>query len=89
MPHLVGGASYDEDGRMTNVYSFEGLLVFGLLVICTCAYLKRIPKLKDFLFSERKGVFGALNKAAVIGTRLHWAVSASCVVMAFYVLFVK
>uniref|UniRef100_A0A2K5K2M0 Uncharacterized protein n=1 Tax=Colobus angolensis palliatus TaxID=336983 RepID=A0A2K5K2M0_COLAP len=41
---------------MTNVYSLDGILVFGL---------------------------------AVIGTRLHAAVAIACVVMAFYVLFIK
>lgn len=74
---------------MTNAYTFDGLIVFSLLVICTCAYLKTVPRLKQLLLSEKKGLWGTLYKAAVIGTRLHWAVSAACVVMAVYVLFVK
>ena len=74
---------------MTNVYHFDGLVIFALLVICTCAYIKKVPRLRDFLLSEKKGLFGALYKAAVIGTRLHWAVSAACIAMAAYVLFVK
>ena len=74
---------------MTNVYHFDGLIVFSLLVICTCAYLKRVPRLKDTLFSEKKGLFGVLYKAAVIGIRLHWVVSAACTTMAVYVLFIK
>lgn len=74
---------------MTNVYHFDGIIVFSLLVICTCAYLKRVPRLKSTLFSENKGLFGVLYKAAVIGTRLHWAVSAVCAAMAVYVLFLK
>ena len=74
---------------MTNVYHFDGLVIFALLVICTCAYIKKVPRLRDFLLSEKKGLFGALYKAAVIGTRLHWAVSAACIAMAVYVLFVK
>uniref|UniRef100_A0A2K6KJC4 Uncharacterized protein n=1 Tax=Rhinopithecus bieti TaxID=61621 RepID=A0A2K6KJC4_RHIBE len=39
---------------------------------------------KPWLLSEKKGVW-----AAVIGTRLHAAVAIACVVMAFYVLFIK
>ena len=74
---------------MTNVYSFDGLIVLGLLVICTCAYLRSVPRLKKLLFSEKKGFLGALYKASVIGTRLHWVVSVTCVLMAFYVLFIK
>lgn len=74
---------------MTNVYHFDGLIVFALLIICTCAYIKSVPRLKEFFLSEKKGLFGALHKASVIGTRLHWLVSASCVVMAVYVMFIK
>ena len=74
---------------MTNVYHFDGVIVFVLLVICTCAYFKRVPRLKQLLLSEKKGLFGALYKAAVIGTRLHWAVAATCCIMAVYVLFLK
>ena len=74
---------------MVNVYHFDGLVILSLLVICTCAYIKRVPRIRDTLLAEKKGLFGALYKAAVIGTRLHWAVSAACVTMAFYVLFLK
>ncbi|CAH1265517.1 protein kish-B-like [Branchiostoma floridae x Branchiostoma belcheri] len=72
-----------------NVYSFDGLLVFALLVICTCAYMKRVPKLKQWFLSEKKGALGVFYKAAVIGTRLHVPVAATCVIMAFYVMFLK
>ena len=72
--------------KMTNVYHFDGLIIFTLLVICTCAYIRRVPRLKQLFLSEKKGLFGALYKAAVIGTRLHWAVSIACVVMAFYII---
>ena len=41
-----------------NIYSFDGLLVFALLMICTCAYLSRIPRLKSMLLSEKKGTLG-------------------------------
>ncbi|XP_078098427.1 protein kish-B [Mustelus asterias] len=74
---------------MTNVYSFDGLLVFGLLFICTCAYLKKVPRLNKWLLSEKKGVWGVFYKAAVIGTRLHVPVALSCLVMGVYVLFIK
>nr|XP_033774858.1 protein kish-B [Geotrypetes seraphini] len=74
---------------MTNVYSLDGILVFGLLFICTCAYFKKVPRLKGWLLSEKKGVWGVFYKAAVIGTRLHVAVALSCILMAFYILFIK
>uniref|UniRef100_A0A4W3GIH4 Protein kish n=1 Tax=Callorhinchus milii TaxID=7868 RepID=A0A4W3GIH4_CALMI len=72
-----------------TVYSFDGLLVFGLLFICTCAYLKKVPRLNKWLLSEKKGVWGVFYKAAVIGTRLHVPVAMSCIVMSVYVLFIK
>ncbi|XP_068455132.1 protein kish-B [Clinocottus analis] len=74
---------------MTNVYSFDGILTFGLLFICTCAYLKKVPRLNSWLLSEKKGVWGVFYKAAVIGTRLHIAVAVSCLLMGFYVVFFK
>lgn len=72
-----------------TVYSLDGILVFGLLFVCTCAYFKKVPRLKTWLLSEKKGVWGVFYKAAVIGTRLHAAVAIACIVMAFYVLFIK
>uniref|UniRef100_A0A671MYH5 Protein kish n=1 Tax=Sinocyclocheilus anshuiensis TaxID=1608454 RepID=A0A671MYH5_9TELE len=74
---------------MTEMYSFDGILVFGLLFICTCAYLKKVPRLNSWLLSEKKGVWGVFYKAAVIGTRLHIAVAASSMCMAFYLIFLK
>ncbi|XP_065059099.1 protein kish-B-like [Rhopilema esculentum] len=74
---------------MTNAYSFDGIIVLALLLICTCAYIRRVPKLKSILLSEKKGVFGVLYKAAVVGVRLHWAVSISCAVMGIYILILK
>ncbi|XP_010583067.1 PREDICTED: protein kish-B [Haliaeetus leucocephalus] len=77
------------DSDSPAVYSLDGLLVFGLLLVCTCAYLRKVPRLKAWLLSEKRGVWGVFYKAAVIGTRLHVAVAVSCVLMAFYVLVVK
>ncbi|XP_075766675.1 protein kish-B [Pelodiscus sinensis] len=74
---------------MTNAYSLDGVLVLGLLFVCTCAYLRKVPRLKAWLLSEKRGVWGVFYKAAVIGTRLHAAVAISCIVMAFYVLLLK
>ncbi|KAG8007520.1 Protein kish-B [Nibea albiflora] len=44
------------------VYSFDGILVFGLLFICTCAYFKKVPRLNSWLLSEKKGVWGVFYK---------------------------
>jgi len=74
---------------MTNAYSFEGILIVSLFVICTCAYMRRIPKLRQWFLSERKGIWGVFYKASVIGTRLPLAVSLVCCGMAFYVMILK
>ncbi|CAB1314555.1 unnamed protein product [Coregonus sp. 'balchen'] len=74
---------------MTNVYSLDGVVVFGILFICTCAYLKKVPRLNSWLLSEKKGVWGVFYKAAVIGTRLHHAVAITCLSMALYLVFLK
>ena len=47
-----------------NLYHMDGMVVFVLLVVCTCAYMRRVPRLKAMLFSEKKGFFGALYKGA-------------------------
>lgn len=79
----------DKSENMTNAYSFDGLVVFGLLLICTCAYMKRVPKLKQWFLSEKKGFLGVFYKGAVIGSRLHIPVAIACVTMGIYVLFIK
>ncbi|CAF95210.1 unnamed protein product, partial [Tetraodon nigroviridis] len=52
----------DHSANMTNVYSFDGILAFGLLFICTCAYFKKVPRLNNWLLSEKKGVWGVFYK---------------------------
>uniref|UniRef100_A0A8B9TRB9 Protein kish-B n=1 Tax=Anas platyrhynchos TaxID=8839 RepID=A0A8B9TRB9_ANAPL len=47
---------------MTNVYSLDGLLVFGLLLVCTCAYLRKVPRLRAWLHGERRGLGGVCYK---------------------------
>ncbi|MEE6493034.1 hypothetical protein FKM82_016706, partial [Ascaphus truei] len=47
---------------MTNVYSLDGLLVFSLLFVCTCAYFQKVPRLRSWLLSEKKGVWGVFYK---------------------------
>ncbi|XP_021343329.1 protein kish-B-like [Mizuhopecten yessoensis] len=74
---------------MTNAYSFEGIIIFGLLVVCTCAYMRRVPRLKQWFLSEKKGLMGVLYKASVIGTRLHIPVAIICTLMAVYVLILR
>lgn len=74
---------------MTNAYSFDGVLILGLLLICTCAYVRRVPKLKEFFLTEKKGIWGVFYKASIVGIRLHWFVAANCIIMAFYIMFLK
>ncbi|XP_045673083.1 protein kish-B isoform X2 [Phyllostomus hastatus] len=64
---------------MTNVYSLDGILVFGLLFICTCAYFKKVPRLKTWLLSEKKGVWGVFYKGKSVSARAEErAVSGLC-----------
>lgn len=89
--------NYSESRRLNEyvlmyideTYTFDGLVVFGLLVICTCAYMRRVPRLKQWFLSEKKGFWGVFYKASVIGTRLHFFVSVSCVLAGCYLLFIK
>ena len=32
----------------------QGLVAFVLIFICTCAYIRAVPRLKGFFLSERK-----------------------------------
>ena len=74
---------------MTNIYSFPGMCAAILLVICSCAYMRRVPQLRKLFLSEKRGAMGTLYKASVIGTRLHAWVSLSCGAMALYLLLLK
>ena len=71
---------------MTNAYSLPGLLCVLLLVICSAAYVRRIPTLRRLLMSEKSGLPGTLYKCAVVGTRLHWQVSAASALLGVYLL---
>ncbi|KAL7985221.1 hypothetical protein Chor_003791 [Crotalus horridus] len=60
---------------MANVYSLDGLLVFGLLFVCTCAYFRKVPRLKTWLLSEKRGVWGVFYKGrhlAQSANGSHW-----------------
>lgn len=50
------------NSKILTVYSFDGLVVLMLLVICTCSYIRRIPKLKQWFLSEKKGFAGIFYK---------------------------
>ena len=89
-------------------YSFEGIIIFVLLTICTCGYMRRVPKLREWFFSEKKGFAGIFYKgvfsccfvfpmtdfrfivlASIIGTRLSLFVAISCIIMAFWLAFLR
>ncbi|KAK6043671.1 hypothetical protein COOONC_18824, partial [Cooperia oncophora] len=48
--------------RWESAYSLDGLVVVALLIICSCAYLKRVPRINSWLLSEKKGFFGIFYK---------------------------
>ena len=43
--------------------------MFGLLFVCTCAYFKKVPRLKSWLLSEKKGVWGVFYKGKIISVQ--------------------
>jgi hypothetical protein len=74
---------------MTNAWSWPGFVSVMLLATCTCACLRRVPRLSSMLLSEKTGALGALYKMSIVGTRLHWQVSLACALMAMYILLLK
>ena len=46
------------------VYSLEGICTAVLLIICTCAYIRRVPRLKEYFLADKKGVFGTFYKGS-------------------------
>ena len=48
------------------MYSLDGLLVLALLIVCTCAYITKVPRLKSFFLSEKKGFFGVFYKGNIV-----------------------
>ncbi|CAM4796719.1 unnamed protein product [Rotaria magnacalcarata] len=36
-------------------YSFDGIIAFVLLTICTCGYMRRVSELREWFFLENKG----------------------------------
>ncbi len=64
---------------MTAVFSFQGLLIVFVLLVCTCAYLRAFyPAMLD---RSKTGVTGVLWKMARIGERLSPWVAVACVVL--------
>ncbi|VDI43164.1 Hypothetical predicted protein [Mytilus galloprovincialis] len=51
--------------------------------------MRRVPRLKQWFLSEKKGFLGVFYKASVIGTRLHIPVALSCLLMGFYILVLR
>ncbi|CAM9907729.1 unnamed protein product [Heterosigma akashiwo] len=74
---------------MTNISSPEGFLSVVLLFICSCAYIRRVPRLRSWFLTEKRGPWGIFYKASVIGSRLHWVVSFSCLMTALYIIVFK
>uniref|UniRef100_A0A8V1A1M9 Protein kish-B n=1 Tax=Gallus gallus TaxID=9031 RepID=A0A8V1A1M9_CHICK len=75
--HGVAGRSVAQHGKVWHgtvrngtawcVYSLDGLLVFGLLLVCTCAYLRKVPRLRAWLLSEKRGLWGVGYKVTLPG----------------------
>lgn len=72
---------------MTSLFSLDGFLIFSLLVVCCCSYAARVSLLKRAVLGRKHGFRGTFYKAAVLGVRLHYVVSALCVLFGLYRLF--
>lgn len=78
---------------MSALFDFPSLLVVILLVICAATYARSLRKniftnSTDQRF-QHSGFNGIAWKAARVGERLSPWISASCIVGAVYVLFIK
>ncbi|EGC32656.1 hypothetical protein DICPUDRAFT_56985 [Dictyostelium purpureum] len=73
---------------MSAIFNFQSLLVVILLFICTCTYIKSTyPSILEV--RDKHSFSGLPRKAAIIGERLSPWVSASCLAMGLYLLFIK
>ncbi|CAL7937165.1 transmembrane protein 167A-like protein ksh [Xylocopa sonorina] len=72
---------------MSALFNFQSLLIAVLLLICTCTYIRAIvPSLLDNRLGK-VGFQGIFWKCARIGERKSPYVAASCLLMAFGILF--
>ncbi|XP_065169960.1 protein kish [Atheta coriaria] len=72
---------------MSALFNFQSLLTVLLLMICTCAYLRSLfPSIID---RSKVGVSGTFWKFARIGERKSPYIAASCLIMAFSLLFLS
>ncbi|XP_059056110.1 protein kish-A [Achroia grisella] len=70
---------------MSALFNFQSLLSVILLLICTCAYLRAFfPSIMD---RNKTGLLGTFWKCARIGERKSPYIAASCIIMAFSILF--
>ena len=72
---------------MTNVWSLPGFTAFLLLIICSSAYIRRVPALRRLMLAQKSGLPGSLYKCSVLGTRLHFQVAVGCAGLGLYLLF--
>ena len=66
------------------MWQFDGFLIFSVLMICTCSYLVRIPKVKNIILAEKHGFRGTFYKASVVGVRLHYLVAPVSALLGVY-----
>ena len=67
---------------MVTLSSFHGVSSFVVLFICSCAYLRRVPRLTAIFDQQTTGPAGIFHKAAVIGQRLPNIMVGACLALA-------
>jgi hypothetical protein len=73
---------------MVTLSSPQGVCSFVVLFICSCAYLRRVPRLTALVDQNRSGPLGIFYKAAIVGQRLPTIMAAACLILAVRLLVV-
>jgi len=67
---------------MVNISSPAGIASFVVLFICSCAYLRRVPRIRAVIDRETKGPSSIIHKAALVGQRLPNIMTLACLGLA-------
>jgi hypothetical protein len=71
---------------MVTMSSLEGVTAFILLFICSCSYLRRVPRLRAYIDLETAGPAGIIFKAAIVGMRFPNFMTTACLGLAVFLL---
>lgn len=61
---------------MVNAYCVEGMISFTLLFVCSCAYVRRVPRLRAIVDKTTKGPAGIIYKGVWARVGVYGSVGA-------------